>query len=360
MKQAVCWILGLSLIVLAGATGVFAQTEEPVILALLPLSGNNSRHGDFARKGIELALSRAIRPVPVIFEDTQMQSRQAIDAYKRVSSKHDVLAVLSLGSGVSMALSPLANRDRTLLMAVAAAPDYSSPEDYTFRITGSAAVEAGFTAKLLSRELRVKSLAIISEDSDFGHGITEVLARSLEGQVSIVARESFLPGESDLRSVILKIKKAAPELVFIAAMGADTGLVLKQARDLGYKARFMCSQACDNPDLIKVAGAAAEGLLATVPSADVRPEIELQYRGEFGENPSFASLRMFDATRILLDLHDHCREEIDRRECAIRYMRNLHDFPGVSFPLNFDRFGDLEDVFQLRVVKDSSFIPFYQ
>jgi|GEM_PF-2521507 len=155
------------------AIGVSASGESKLAplktVALIPLTGSSAEQGGWIRDGIQLGAQRAERDlgvsVTVTFEDTAAEPKTAMSAYQNLFSREAFQVFFTYGSGVGIALSPAANRDKTIQIGLATAnPAYRSADDFTFRNFPSAELESQFLVESILGELKQTELAIIKID----------------------------------------------------------------------------------------------------------------------------------------------------------------------------------------------------
>ncbi len=339
-------------------TSQVEQIDSIKLGVLLPLTGNNAAHGELAKRGVELALENLPSNIQVVYEDSQFDGSVSVNAYKKLVTQDKVQAILTLGSPVAMSIASLANEDKVLLLGIVAAPAYSTPDDYTFRIVGSATVEADSIVDTIVNTLNKKKVAILSMGNDYGKGTASEFVHAFKDHGEVIFNESFLPEETDFRSSLIKIKSLNPDIIFIPATGREAGLIIKQAREQGIETAFICAQACQNPDLVTIAGGSAEGLLVVAPTDDANSNFIDLYSDKYTGTIHFGTIKMYDATKILSSVFANCEKDNYAPACLLRGMNNVTDYPGTSFPINFDENGDMNDQFLLKIVKNGAFVKY--
>jgi branched-chain amino acid transport system substrate-binding protein len=342
-------------ILIFASSSVLAQegTHRVVVLGLLPLSGAEARQGELAQRGLELGLSK-FGNVQVLFEDTKSETMSALSAYQRAKAIHPILAVITLGSPTSVALAPLVNKDNIILLAMAATPAYSSPDDFTFRIIGSALQEAAFLSQTILSKLNKKRLSIIYSENDYGVGLVKALKSQLPKDIEIMGEEAFLPGASDYRTQLLRLKAKNPELLYIASWARDAGTILSQAKKMKFQTTYLCAQACLNPDLIAAGQGDSSGLLVSAPINDLQVDIEKEYQERFHEPSTFVVTHMFSALETVSRAFRACEDtKIELMTCVFDqfYQRGR----AVSLPLTFDRNGDIGEKYSLKIISGGKF-----
>jgi branched-chain amino acid transport system substrate-binding protein len=76
--------------------------------------------------------------------------------------------------------------------------------------------------------------------------------------------ESFIPGDKDFTAILTKLKNLNPDMLYLAAHWTDAALIAVQANELGFKVNMMGSGILATDGFIQNAGAAAEGVRASL------------------------------------------------------------------------------------------------
>lgn len=323
-------------------------TNKRTIVAILPLSGPIAYTGELAKRGIEMAIADlpAASKVKVVYQDTKTDPKLAVSVFSNDVVQGDISAVITLGSPIAMALLPLANEHKVVLMGIASTPTFVSPDGYTFRLNGSANVEMDNILNNVEK-LNIQKLAIIYQNDDYGKGILNSLKSKYKK--NLVAEEGFLPGSSDMRTELTKIKAANPDGIFVAAYAPTAGMIAKQASVLGIKSTLMCGSACDISDLFKSGGASTEGFIVTAPTAITSSDLTSKYQSVYNDGDiGYATTRNYDAVKLIAHAMDVCADEADYGKCLKDTIHSTKDFPGTSFPINFDTDGSIHDAFVVK------------
>ncbi len=337
-------------------------TAEPLkIGAILPLTGPIANGGEFARHGAELALEDVNKDgekVQVFFEDYQYDAKQAVGTYNKLRDTDGVNAIFAFGTPAGMPLSPVANQAKVPLLTILAGTSYSTPNDYTYRVVGSGKTDAKAAVDVLVDKLGKKKIAVVSLNNDYGSGTLEEFKKLIVGKAEVVAAESAAPGVTDYRTQLTKVKAANPDAIFLPTLYKEGGTIIKQAKEMGINATFMCGQPCENPEFLAAAGAAAEGAFVMTPTNQDTYGFGTRYQERYGIPPSYIALRSYDAIKMLAAAAEGCREGNYAGECLKMKLDSLRNFPGLSFPITFDENGDITDMFSIKVVRDGKFVPY--
>lgn len=337
------------------ASSLVAEPATFKIGAVLPLSGSNAGHGEFARQGIEMALQEILPNIKVFYEDDLSTTKGAVTAFERLKSIENIDAAVFIGSNVGMALSPLANQKKVLLFGVIATPDYTSPNDYTYRMIGTADQEARYLASHINDTKQVKKLAMMVPEHDYSLGSAKAFRAAFKGEV--VAEESCIPSDQDFKSQLLRIQRANADAILIPAWGKITGLIVKQARKMGITLPIYCTQACKSPDLIDGAGGFAEGVEFSTPDHGTSDQFEEKFKKLYNRETHVIAIRMHDTIVTLSTLANLCLGDPNIVRCIKTKLASIGEIDNTTGVLKFDEFGDIQDRFVIEKVVAGKFVP---
>lgn len=321
------------------------------VLAILPLTGPNSQHGEWAKRGMQMASEG--KNLNIIFEDSQLDAKKALSIMNQYKNNKNIKAVFTLGSPVAMAIAPIVNENKIPTFSIVSAPPYSSPNDYTFRINGTTDVEMAAIKDVILKDGK-KRIAVVYLNNDYGKGLLDTLNKTFDKNI-IITEEGFLPTDTDLRSQIIKVKNTNPDAIFVASWGKEAGIFVKQARELGVNTKIYCGSACYSPELVNMAGKSADGVVIISPSTKTSEEFSKTYFEKNKEFPNYVTTRNYDSMKIVLSALEKCTTG-DKNVCIKDYISGIKDYPGLIYPINFDVNGDLLDQYQVSVVVDGKIV----
>ena len=355
----------------------FLRAEDPAqnsvrpitAAALLPLSGSQAEHGLWARQGFELALEKINqknRRINLFYEDTQNDSRKALSIYQSLTSRYSPQVIMSYGSGVGLVLSPLVNRDRIVLMAIATAADkYTSAGDFTFRNYPSAALEGASLALAVKEKAPQAALALLVVNNDYGIGLGQAFRRTfLAHGGRIVFDELYQPADLDYRVQLLRLKQSKADTVVLITMVSEGAALLRQAKELRIRAQYFASGAIrSGKNLFDLSQGAAEGLMIFStrpphggPPGDPRAQFEAAFKLKYGEEvtaQNFMSPSAFDALMVIARTLEGCTAP--RAECLRDELFKIEDYRGPSGTITFDQNGDISSEFGFYRVVNGGF-----
>lgn len=368
-NQAALTVIGLA--VLAGLVLWYAarnteRNETVKIGADYAISGNLAQYGEWATNGIALAVEEINegggvngKPIEVVYENSEGQASKAVSAYQKLRNIDGVKYVITYQSSIALAVAPLANQYKVIQMDVSATtPDYSSPNDYTFR-TGVVATQlAKDAADVLYSQRGVQRVGVLYINNDFGQGMVDVFQQAFAGQV--MAEEKFEQDSTDFRSQLSKLKATNPQTIFLVTHIKEGGLILKQAEELSLSIPFFSDvYSIEGPDFLAGAQGAGNGVIYIAPkfrennTTDEMASFAERYRDRFGLEPTYFAAQAYDGMMALYNGLLAC--SYDDTDCVRRELGSL-DYEGASGPIKFDENGDLVKPVELKMVRDGQFV----
>lgn len=269
-----------------------AATPPLKLGAVLPLTGDVASYGRAAQNGIDLAVSEINarggvngKPIQVVYEDDQGQASRAISAMEKLVSIDKVPLIMgSAASSVTLAMCPVANRNKVVLIT----PISSSQEltgncgEYFFRVCPSDVVQARMMADWMHGEGR-RRVGLLYVKNSWGQGLRDEFTKhftSLGG--TIVREESCNEGDRDLRAQLNKLAAAKPEAIYGITYGREGGAMLRQLREMGRTVPVYGADVWGSPELVESARDAAKGVRIIVP-AKLESELYREFERKFTE-----------------------------------------------------------------------------
>jgi branched-chain amino acid transport system substrate-binding protein len=297
-------ILGILIIVLV-LTGLglyFAKNKtenaiaQPIkIGVMLPLTGPAQTAGEASKKAVELALANLpsdIREnVQIVFEDDQLDAKLAVSAAQKLISVDKVKALITYGSGSSVAVSYVAEKSAIPMIGLGNASDINSGKQYAIRYIPSSSLLIDALEKLIIKG-KYKKVAIIWNQADGPKANTEQTVKTFPALgYEIVANESVAKGENDFKTSIAKIKSAKPDVI-ISYLSPQIGIFAKQVQDIGWKIPIVGIINFEASSQIKIAGTALDNqLYVGAQNADFLDE----YFAKYNMYPATAGDNLYDA-----------------------------------------------------------------
>lgn len=375
MARRSVWAAVGVLLVVAIGLGIWLGLYPPwskgahgvAIGALLPLTGSGATYGQNAQRGIDLALGslRAAggtqaQTLRVIYEDSQMNPQVGISGAHKLIDVDGVPAIIGeMASTVTLAVAPVCEKSRVVLMSPASSnPQLTNAGDYIFRDCLSDVYEGGVMATMAKQKLGFQRVAILYINNDYGVGLRDVFStefKRLGG--AIVDVEAFEQDATDFRTQLSKIAAQRPDAVFLLGY-KEMIQVLVQSVELGLHFQFLSTVMFDDPEILKQAGSAAEGVVFTTwayePAGGYAPAstFKAQYLAKYGSEPGIFSAEAYDAMILIGNaIEDGAGTGSQIRDALYR----VSGYQGASGIITIDKNGDTTKPLMLKVVRNGQF-----
>lgn len=280
MAAGVVSALGMALAAPAGA-----QVETLRIGVVSALSGPGSEWGlaqDGAAKIPALEINEAgglkvgdkTYKLEVISYDDQYKAAQSVSAVTRLIEQDKVRFVVGpMGSAAALAVSPLFEKNKVIAIVGAYSEKALTPQTkYVFRGFPTQVEFAGPIVKWLKENRpELKTVAELEPNDETGWFSQKLLKERYESAgYRIVASELFERSLKDFQPLLTRILATKPDIIELGTTPPGTsGLVMRQARELGFKGQFVKVGGPGVPQIVAAAGKEfAEGLICYA-AADV-------------------------------------------------------------------------------------------
>lgn len=334
----------------------------------LPLTGDAAVYGQAIKDGIELAAEQDDtegQRIVLIFEDDRGVPRDAISAVRRLIDVERTPVII--GGAMSSTAEPIIpvidQAQVTLISPTATKPNLPGMSRYFFRLWPSDDYDGKVMAEAAYNDLGLRRVAVLYVNVAYGVGITDVFTRefrSLGGE--IVSSEGYRQGATDFRTLLTRIAAENPDAIYLPGYVAEISNILRQAQELDLGVSFLGVNSMYDPQLLELAGAAAEGAVFTYPTFDVQSSdaaIEgfvSAFRKRYGRAPDAFAAQGYDAYRII---EVACERSPHRTGPALRdALLSLGSYSGPGGEFEFTADGDVEKPLRLMTVHNGQFTGF--
>lgn len=307
-------------ILAAGALGAApALAQETVKIGFTgPLSGGAAQYGRYVLSGMEMAVKeindagldvagKKIKLELVPLDDKYNPSEAATNT-QRLVQQHKTPAVLTPHSGGIFAMQAINEQLKVLVLGYSSVPQITSrgnkltlrvPPEYTVYIKP-------FIEHAMSKY--GKNVAIASADHDYGKAWVAAFKPAWEAAGGKVVAENLMSYNraTDFYSGVSRVMAAKPDVMFVGGASEPTGLVIKQARELGFKGGFMIIDQAKIDEIAKITGGLGplEGSVGVLPIVDdPKPEakdyVERYRKLNPGRDPGHEAMLNYIAVHAL-------------------------------------------------------------
>lgn len=356
------------------SSGQSASGQTVRVAFVGPLTGPGAADLILASKGAQLAVDQRNaaggickgRQVKMELYDDKADPKEAANVATKLTADNGILAVAhGWNSSAVLAAAPIFNEAGLVQMDYyGVAPKIHDAGPYTFRVIPTGELMARFLADWMVNSEGFKKVASVYENTDYGKGLFDVYAAAVkEFGGEVVASEAVLMDQKDFSAILSKFKAAAPGAVAMFGQYEAAAFWAKQAPDVGFSAPLFGSDGIFAPELIKLGGAAVEGVRSmsayTIDSPDAYvANFVKSFRTSFGTDPNNGAGYAHDAMLLMLDGLDGggCT-----RDGAKTWLTtNVKDIQGVTGKITLkDRDRNFQEGLYVKlVVKNGAFVPY--
>jgi len=349
------------------AMPAFAQ-QTIKIANIVELSGPGTTSGTNFRDGVLLAIKEINAAGGILgkkIEATTSDTQSNPGVAKGLTQKaidQDVFAVFGpVFSGsimVSMAETRRAEIPNFTGGEAAAITMQGNP--YVFRTSFTQATAMPKIARYITEQAKVKSLALIYVNNDFGKGGREMLMKALDKTpTKIVADVSTDSGQVDFSAAVLRAKQSNADAVFAYTNEEESARLLRELRKQGWNKPVIGETVLTSQKVIELAGEAANGAVAHVGLTVDAPLPAIRaFRAKFEREYKYISdhngMKGYSGVFALKAAIEKVGK-LDRKAVA-KAMHTLKvkavDQPGILMDVEFDAKGDLDRDSFLTEVKN--------
>ena len=275
-------IVGL---ILLATSNSFAQQKLPPypIGMVTDLTGRMSDMGIANKRGMEIAVEAVNaaggvngRQLKVILYDGESDPSKSVIHTKKIIDVDKAIITTSYNlSGSTMASIQTAEAGKTVLLSASASERIWIPtKKWIFNVVPRQ-WEASIPMLIeVLQQKGAKKIAYIYIDSTYGQTGKETFDRAVKDMKFTPAIiEKYAPGTTDVAPQITHIKAAGADGILITGNLADTVMVIKNAKDMGFTGPIVSDYAIVGPEFINLGGKYVEGIVTTSLKALVAPEL---------------------------------------------------------------------------------------
>ena len=283
-----------------------AQAQEVVKIGYSgPLSGGAALYGKNVLDGMQMAAAeinaaglevagKKYKLEIVALDDKYNPSETAINA-QRLVQEHKTPAILCPHSGGSFAMQTTNEQQKVLLLSYTSVPQVTArgnkltlriPPEFTSYIEPFVKHAMGKYGK---------NMAIANADHDYAKAWTAAFKPAWEAAGGKVVAENPMSYNraTDFYSGVSRVLAAKPDVLFIGGASEPTGLVVKQACELGFKGGFVIIDQAKMDEIGKITGGYGmlEGSIGVLPlvedsAPDSKAFVERFRKTHPGRDPS--------------------------------------------------------------------------
>ncbi|MFZ2341263.1 MAG: ABC transporter substrate-binding protein [Bacteroidales bacterium] len=170
-----------------------------------------------------------------------------------------------------------------------------------------------------------------------------------------IIEERFNDMESDFTAQLERIKKTSPDAILVWGNARESGLIVKQIRELGMNQPICGSDRMVNPEFLEIAGKYAEGVMTTCQynPASNDPELKKfqeEYTKRFSMEPNVFAAHAYDAINLIIEAINKVGLNRVLIRDILTDLKTFQGWKGVTGEVFFDpTFNNMRPIFMAKV-----------
>jgi branched-chain amino acid transport system substrate-binding protein len=208
--------------------------------------------------------------IKVIAYDDKYTGPGAVQAAQRLISQDGVNIIVGpIGSVPMLAMADVTESNKVLVFSNSyTTKALSAKKPHTFRLTPtSMEFSLPFLQWVAKAKPNLKTTAIFGPNDESGKEVSAHNEAAYQKVgIKVVAKEFYERGTQDFVPLLTKVIAMKPDILELdGSTPGDSGVILKQARQVGFQGQIMKTGGPGTLEIMRVAGDAAEGFLYVSP-----------------------------------------------------------------------------------------------
>jgi branched-chain amino acid transport system substrate-binding protein len=298
-------VAGVALLAAACGGGGGSNGGSIKVAVAGPMTGSDAQYGTDFWRGASLAAADTKGKVTLEKYDDVDDSTQAANVAQKIASNRDISAVMGhFTSSTVFATMPIYKQNEIpQLVTSASTPSITEQGDkWLFRVNPPNTFGSSQVAQALATQVKPKRVAAVYLNTDYGHADNAGFLRAAKKEgLDVVLNETYQPTTNDFTNLVLKLKDARADAVYLSSYYNDAALIVKQAVAAGFTSRWYSPGALYSPAYAQVGGKAVEGNTwsNTLPDTPELRAVTQAYEKKYGAEPDSFVFYAYSAVRAL-------------------------------------------------------------
>jgi len=287
---------------------------------ILPLTGEKAAFGEIEKNSFVMALNEINKAggvkgskIELLIEDDTGKPDVARGATEKLVSKDNVVMLGGgYGSSETYAIAGVAQQKKLPLLVNTGSADRITEQgwNYVFRLNPPVSEYSAAAESFLTEVAKPKAAAILFENTLFGTSGSkefEQACKQLGTQVAL--KEGYESGAVDFKPLLIKVKNANPDLIYMISYIMDASLLMRQSMELDINPKLFIGGAAGFtlPEFLQNAGKAAEGVFSAdlwVPSLPYPGAMDYynNYKKLYGKDTEYHGAEAYAAMYVIADV----------------------------------------------------------
>lgn len=320
------------------------NVEVIKIGAILPLTGNASFIGEQHKTGMDFAVkiinekwqkANESKRLEIIYEDDSADPKKTINSFNKLVNFDNVKIVITVMSSPSMALIPLLDKNKVVLIANCGHPTITTESEWVFRNFPTSGQEVELMMNYLEKKKIINSISVLYINDSYGESAKEEIVKLAKNvKMKVLSVDNYDKASLDYKNSLTKIISLKPEAIYVFGYGDPTVQIIKQLAELKYKGLLIGSYNFSGAPISTLCLKEIENSLFTAPEYDLlntNEKLEL-FKKEYYESnkkePLWNTVVEFDAVNLILKVCE--KTNICNGDSLKNAFSTMGDFNGLA------------------------------
>ena len=312
-------VLGFSL-GLIGGTGLAVAQDVIKVGIILPLTGEKAKFGEIEKNSFIMALNEVNKAggvkgkkIELLIEDDTGKPDIARAAAEKLLSKDKVVMLGGgYGSSETYSIAGVAQQKKIPFLINTGSADEITEKgwNYVFRLNPAVSEYANAAESFYQEVAKPKSAAILFENTLFGTSGSKDAEKTLKAMnISVLLKEGYEHGAVDFKPLLIKVKNANPDLIYMISYVMDASLIMRQSMELDINPKLFVGGGAGFtlPEFYQNAGKAAEGVYSAdlwVPTLPFPGAMDYfnNYKKLYGKETEYHGAEAYAAMQVIADV----------------------------------------------------------
>ena len=315
------WVLSLIFIFAGMLTGPVSVNAADTIKVgiILPLTGEKANFGEIEWNSFKMALDEINKTgvkgkkIELLREDDTGKPDVARSAAEKLLTKDNVVMLGGgYGSSETYAIAGVAQQKKIPFLINTGSADNITEQgwNYIFRLNPPVSEYADAADKFYKEIAKPKTAAILYENTLFGTSGSKDFEKSCKAAgIQILIKEGYEHGAIDFKPLLIKVKNAKPDLIYMISYVMDASLLMRQAMELDINPRLFVGGGAGFtlPEFYQNTGKTAEGVFSadlwipTLPNPGAK-EYYANYKKMYGKETEYHGAEAYSAMYVIADV----------------------------------------------------------
>ncbi|MGT2929151.1 ABC transporter substrate-binding protein [Streptococcus dentasini] len=323
----------------------------------MELTGPVSAYGSAENQGIKLAVKEINKAggvdgkkLELVTKDNKSDNAEASTSATNLAVQSQVNAIIGPAtSGAVSAASLNAQKTGVPLLSPSGTQDdltidnlngKTETKQFVFRTTFRDSFQGQVLAQYASENLQAKKVVLFYDNSsDYAKGIADEFKETYKGD--IVATKTFAAKDTDFQSALTSIRDLDYDAIVMPGYYTETGLITKQARDMGISAPILGPDGFSDKTFVSLAGKKnttnvyyVSGYSTKIALSGKANDFISNFKETYGSEPNMFSALAYDSVYMIAAAAKGADDSIE----LASNLAALKNFEGVTGKMTIDKY----------------------